>query len=158
MVFSAFLSIGRAAELPAAVERARRYSDTVIVEQEIVGREFFAGIIGRLPLPLIRIETPHEFYDYEAKYTADDTRYFCPCGLDEKLEGRLQAKSLRAFDLLGASGWGRVDFLLDEDDRPWFLEVNTTPGMTGHSLVPQAAAQVGIDFDDLVWRILETSL
>ena len=113
---------------------------------------------GRLPLPLIRIETPHDFYDYEAKYTADDTRYFCPCGLDEAMESDLQAQSLRAFDLLGASGWGRVDFLLDDDGRPWFLEVNTTPGMTGHSLVPQAAAQVGIDFDDLVWRILETSL
>ena len=145
-------------DLPAAVDTARRYSDTVIVEQEIRGREFFAGIIGRLPLPLIRIETPHEFYDYSAKYTADDTRYFCPCGLDAAVEGELQALSLRAFDLLGASGWGRVDFLLDDEGRPWFLEVNTTPGMTSHSLVPQAAAQVGIDFDDLVWRILETSL
>ncbi|MEJ2384799.1 MAG: D-alanine--D-alanine ligase [Xanthomonadales bacterium] len=145
-------------ELVAAVELARRYSDTVLVEQEVRGREFFAGVIGRLALPLIRIETPHDFYDYEAKYTADDTRYFCPCGLDAALEGELQSQSLRAFDLLGASGWGRVDFLLDDDARPWFLEVNTTPGMTGHSLVPQAAAQVGIDFDDLVWRILESSL
>ena len=145
-------------ELTAAVELARRYSDTVLVEQEIRGREFFAGVIGRLPLPLIRIETPHDFYDYEAKYTADDTRYFCPCGLDEAQEQVFQKRSLRAFDLLGASGWGRVDFLLDDDGQAWFLEVNTTPGMTGHSLVPQAAAQVGIDFDDLVWRILETSL
>jgi D-alanine-D-alanine ligase len=145
-------------DLPAAVEQARRYSDTVLVEQEVRGREYFAGVIGRLALPLIRIETPHDFYDYEAKYTADDTRYFCPCGLDAARERELQALSLRAFDLLGASGWGRVDFLLDDDDQPWFLEVNTTPGMTDHSLVPQAAAQVGIDFDDLVWRILETSL
>ena len=147
-----------AGDLPAAVELARRYSDTVLIEREIRGREFFAGVIGRLSLPLIRIETPRDFYDYEAKYSSDDTRYFCPCGLDEALESELQALSLRAFDLLGASGWGRVDFLMDDEGRPWFLEVNTTPGMTSHSLVPQAAAQVGIDFDDLVWRILETSL
>jgi D-alanine-D-alanine ligase len=147
-----------AEELPAAIELARRYSRTVIIEQAVAGREFFAGIIGRYPLPLIGIETPHEFYDYDAKYTADDTRYFCPCGLDAALEADLQARSLQAFDVLGASGWGRVDFLLDENDEPWFLEVNTTPGMTDHSLLPQAAAVVGIDFDELVWRILESSL
>ncbi len=84
--------------------------------------------------------------------------YFCPCGLPADIESGLREQSLKAFDLLGTSGWGRVDFLLDEAGIPWVLEVNTTPGMTDHSLVPQAAAQVGIDFDDLVWRILETSL
>lgn len=145
-------------ELQPAIQLARQYGRTVIIEQEIRGNEYFAGIIGRLALPLIHIETPHEFYDYAAKYESDDTRYYCPCGLPEDIEEALKATSLRAFDLLGASGWGRVDFLLDEAGTPWFLEVNTTPGMTDHSLVPQAAARIGIDFDDLVWRILETSL
>jgi len=145
-------------ELPAAVELARRYGSHVIVEQGISGGEYFAGIIGRTVLPLIRIETPRAFYDYQAKYESGDTRYFCPCGLDAKLEADLQAQSLQAFDALGASGWGRVDFILDEAGRAHFLEVNTAPGMTDHSLVPQAAAQIGVDFDELVWRILETSL
>lgn len=147
-----------AEELPAAIERARRYSDQVLVEKAIEGREYFAGVIGRYVLPLIGIETPRAFYDYEAKYTANDTTYLCPAGLDEALELELRERSLEAFDILGASGWGRVDFLLDDDGTPWFLEVNTTPGMTDHSLLPQAAATVGVDFDDLVWRILETSL
>ena len=109
-------------------------------------------------LPLIRIETPNEFYDYQAKYESDETRYFCPCGIAADVELQLQELSLRAFEILGTSGWGRVDFLLDESGKPWFLEVNTTPGMTDHSLVPQAAATIGIGFDELVWRILETSL
>ena len=144
--------------LQAAVDLARRHGDWVIIEQKIVGNEYFAGVLGRVTLPLIRIETPREFYDYEAKYLSDDTRYFCPCGLPEAQEAELRALALRAFDLLGAAGWGRVDFLLDGDGRPWFLEVNTTPGMTDHSLVPQAAAVIGVGFDELVWRILETSL
>lgn len=150
--------VTEAEALPEAVAMARQYSDTVIIEKEIQGREYFAGVIGRFALPLIAIETPHEFYDYEAKYTSNETRYFCPCGLDGALEKLLCEQSLRAFDILGASGWGRVDFLLDDDGTPWFLEVNTTPGMTDHSLLPQAAAVAGIGFDDLVWRILETSL
>ena len=145
-------------ELHAAVELARRHGDTVIIEAEIVGDEYFAGVLGRNTLPLIRVETPREFYDYQAKYESDDTRYYCPCGLDDELEAELQKLSLRAYEILGTSGWGRVDFLMDESGKPWFLEVNTTPGMTDHSLVPQAAAQVGIEFDELVWRILETSL
>jgi D-alanine-D-alanine ligase len=144
--------------LPAAVQLARQFSDTVIIEKEIRGREYFAGVIGGFALPLIGIETPREFYDYEAKYSSDDTQYFCPCGLDDALESNLREQSLRAFEMLGASGWGRVDFLLDADGTPWFLEVNTTPGMTDHSLLPQAAEVAGIGFDDLVWRILETSL
>ena len=144
--------------LDAAVKLSRRYGETILIEAEIVGGEYFAGILDRLTLPLIRIETPREFYDYQAKYESDDTSYFCPCGLAAELEASLKEMSLRAFDILGTSGWGRVDFLLDETGKPWFLEVNTTPGMTDHSLVPQAAAQLGIDFDELVWRILETSL
>jgi len=150
--------VAAAQDLADATELARRYGDTIIIEAEIVGGEYFAGVLERLTLPLIRIETPREFYDYEAKYESDDTSYFCPCGLPHDVETGLKGMSLRAFDILGTSGWGRVDFILDEAGKPWFLEVNTTPGMTGHSLVPQAAAQLGIDFDELVWRILETSL
>ena len=150
--------VKQAGDLRPAVELARRHGDSVIIEAEIVGDEYFAGMIGRNTLPLIRVETPREFYDYQAKYESDDTRYYCPCGLDPELETRLQELSLKAYEILGTSGWGRVDFLLDETGEPWFLEVNTTPGMTDHSLVPQAAAEVGIEFDELVWRILETSL
>ncbi|MEJ2534447.1 MAG: D-alanine--D-alanine ligase [Gammaproteobacteria bacterium] len=144
--------------LAPAVEDARRHGGEVLVEQGIAGGEYFAGIIGRTVLPLIRIETPRAFYDYEAKYQSDDTRYYCPCGLEPDLERTLRERSLAAFDALGASGWGRVDFILDADERAWFLEVNTAPGMTDHSLVPQAAETIGVEFDELVWRILETSL
>jgi D-alanine-D-alanine ligase len=150
--------VNRADELQAAAELARRHGDTVIIEAEIAGDEYFAGIIGRSTLPLIRVETPREFYDYKAKYESDDTRYYCPCGLAGELEAELQNLSLKVYEILGTSGWGRVDFLIDKTGKPWFLEVNTTPGMTDHSLVPQAAAEVGIEFDELVWRILETSL
>jgi len=147
-----------AGDIAAAVALARRYSPTVIIEKEITGGEYFAGVLESRVLPLIRVETPREFYDYTAKYESDDTRYHCPCGLPDDIAATLQAQALQAFNILGASGWGRVDFLLDESGQPWFLEVNTTPGMTDHSLVPQAAAQIGVDFDELVWRILETSL
>jgi D-alanine-D-alanine ligase len=144
--------------LAPAVRLARQYGPEVIIEQAVTGKEYFAGVIGRSALPLIRIETPREFYDYEAKYQSGDTRYFCPCGLEADQESRLQALSFRVFEALQASGWGRVDFILDEAGQPWFLEVNTAPGMTDHSLVPQAAEQIGVGFDELVWRILETSL
>jgi len=145
-------------ELGPAVELALSYGSTVIIEAGIDGDEYFAGVLGQNTLPLIRVETPHAFYDYAAKYESDSTRYFCPCGLDKKREAMLRGISFKAYEILGASGWGRVDFLLDKTGKAWFLEVNTTPGMTGHSLVPQAAAHVGISFDELVWRILETSL
>jgi len=150
--------VAQADDMPAAIALAREYSETVIVEPEVKGSEYFAGIIGDLVLPLIRIETPRDFYDYTAKYESDDTQYFCPCGLSPELEEKLQALSLQAYKALDCSGWGRVDFIMDEDGKAWFLEANTTPGMTGHSLVPQAAAQIGIGFDELVWRILESSL
>jgi D-alanine-D-alanine ligase len=145
-------------ELAPAAALARSHGESIIIEAGISGDEYFAGILGPMALPLIRVETPNAFYDYEAKYESDSTRYFCPCGLDVGREAELQELSLRAYKILGVSGWGRVDFLMDEAGKPWFLEVNTTPGMTDHSLVPQAAAEVGIGFDELVWRILETSL
>jgi len=146
------------AQLPAAVDAARAHSDTVVVEQGIAGGEYFVGVLDRHTLPLIRVETPNAFYDYEAKYESDETRYRCPCGLPEEQERALGSQALAAFDALHCSGWGRVDFILDEAGSPWFLEVNTAPGMTDHSLVPQAAAALGVGFDELVWRILETSL
>jgi D-alanine-D-alanine ligase len=150
--------VERPSDLAAALELAFGYGSEVIIEKAIVGREYFTGILGSVALPLIGIETPRPFYDYEAKYRSDETRYHCPCGLDLELERSLQAQSMAVFDGLGATGWGRVDFILDGAGKPWFLEVNTAPGMTDHSLMPQAAAQMGVDFDELVWRVLETSL
>jgi D-alanine-D-alanine ligase len=150
--------VEQAGELAAAITLANEYSHNVIIEPEVKGGEYFAGIVGDLVLPLIKIETPHKFYDYAAKYESDDTQYFCPCGLSPEVELSLQALSLEAFTALDCSGWGRIDFILNADGEAWFLEANTTPGMTSHSLVPQAAAQIGIEFDDLVWRILESSL
>ena len=145
-------------ELDEAIALARKYDDDVLVEPAVTGNEYFAGIIGDLVLPLIHIETPRRFYDYTAKYESNDTRYYCPCGLPPEVEKSMQDLSLEAFLALECSGWGRVDFIIDEAGKAWFLEANTTPGMTDHSLVPQAAAQIGIGFDELVWRILESSL
>lgn len=138
---------------------AARYDREVMVEKMIEGPEYTAGVLGDEALPLIKLEPSREFYDYEAKY-ADDagTNYVCPCGLPEKEEQRIRQLSLRAFEALGASGWGRVDLLCDASGNPWFIDVNTAPGMTSHSLVPMAAKQAGIDFDRLVWRILEQTL
>jgi D-alanine-D-alanine ligase len=150
--------VKESSQLHIAVELARQFGDQVIVEPCVDGDEYFAGILGRTSLPLIRIQTPHEFYDYEAKYQSEETRYFCPSGLGQALEERLLRLSLEVFDCLQASGWGRVDLIVDKQGDPWFLEVNTVPGMTDHSLVPQAAEELGISFDELVWRILETSL
>jgi D-alanine-D-alanine ligase len=147
-----------AAGLAAAWHAAREYDADVIAEQWITGAEYTAAIIGRQVLPLIRVETSHEFYDYAAKYIADDTRYHCPCGLAPDQEQAMQQLALAAFDAIGASGWGRVDFMCDQQGRPWLIEANTVPGMTDHSLVPKAARAAGIEFDELVWMILETSL
>jgi D-alanine-D-alanine ligase len=108
-------------------------------------------------LPSIRIETPRSFYDYEAKYLRDDTRYLCPSGLSAQPESHLGALALAAYEACGAEGWGRADFMLDRTGRAQLLEINTVPGMTGHSLVPMAARAAGIEFDELVWRVLETS-
>ena len=141
--------------LMAAWQLAAQYDEAVLVEQWIEGREYTAGILGDEALPLICLETPNTFYDYAAKYEADTTRYLIPCGLDEVQEADLQAMSLAAFSAVGASGWGRVDFMLDTDGAPWLIEVNTVPGLTDHSLVPMAAKARGIGFGQLVCRILD---
>ena len=144
-------------ELEKAWQLAAEFDRQVLAEQWIAGPEFTAAVLGRDTLPLIRLETPREFYDYEAKYEAGSTRYHCPCGLPADHEKQLQGLALQAFDTLGASGWGRVDFMLDDADQPWLIEVNTVPGMTDHSLVPMAAQVAGIDMPELVWRILLSS-
>jgi D-alanine-D-alanine ligase len=144
--------------LLAAWEQAAQYDDSVIAEQWIHGVEYTAGILQDTALPLIRLETPNLFYDYAAKYQADTTHYLIPCGLGEVREEQLQSLSLAAFRAVGASGWGRVDFMLDAAGQPWFIEVNTVPGLTDHSLVPMAARAAGTDFAALVCRILDTSL
>lgn len=146
-----------AAGLEAAYREAARYGGGVIAEKFIDGPEYTVGILGNRTLPAIRLETDNEFYDYEAKYISDDTRYHCPAGLDAQDEAALGELALRAFHSLGCSVWGRVDAMRDSDGRFYVLEVNTIPGMTSHSLVPMAARQAGMDVPTLVERILELS-
>lgn len=141
-----------------AWELARRADTAVLAEHWIDGAEYTAAILGTEVLPLIRVETPRAFYDYEAKYSdGAGTRYLIPCGLEAGAERLFRERAWSAFQATGASGWGRVDFLCDAQGAPWFIEVNTVPGMTGHSLLPMAARAAGISFEELVWRILETS-
>jgi D-alanine-D-alanine ligase len=149
--------VTNAGELAEAFELAARYAGPVLAEEWITGGEYSVGVLQGEVLPAVRIETPRAFYDYEAKYFSDETLYHCPCGLDAADEAAIARQVMTAFDAVGAAGWGRVDFLLPEDGVPRFLEVNTIPGMTSHSLVPMGARQAGIDFDELVWRVLETS-
>lgn len=144
-------------ELPAALELAKKHSEGVIAEPWLAGAEYTVGVLQGEALPAIRIETPRDFYDYEAKYFSDSTRYFCPAGLSDDDEHRYRALCVDAFRATGLEGWGRVDFLLDDDGNAQIIDINTVPGMTGHSLVPMAAAENGIDFAELCWRILETS-
>ncbi len=156
-------SIGmvRADDPEALVEAWRaavRYDALVLAERWISGPEYTCAVLNGEALPIIRLKTPRAFYDYEAKYLADTTRYLCPCGLDAESESRLETLCLEAFEAVGAGGWGRVDLMLDDSGQSYLLEVNTVPGMTDHSLVPMAAQAHGLDFDALVWRILETSL
>jgi D-alanine-D-alanine ligase len=145
-----------AAGLDAAVALAAKYPGDLLVEQLIEGDELTIAVLGRQVLPSIHIVPQAAFYDYNAKYVAEDTQYLCP-GLEGDAEDALRALSLAAFNALGCAGWGRVDVMRDRDGRNWLLEVNTAPGMTAHSLVPKAAAVAGIDFAELCWRILETS-
>ena len=145
------------ADLEAAVELAARDPGELLMEQMIVGQELTVGILGDTALPSIRIVPAGEYYDYHAKYVAEDTQYLCP-GLDGEAEANIRRLALDAFHAIGCSGWSRVDVMRDEAGRFFLLEVNTAPGMTSHSLVPKAAAQLGIGFEDLCWMILETSL
>ncbi len=146
-----------AAELESAWREAHKLDDAVLAEQWLSGAEYTVAILDGEALPPIKLETDRGFYDYEAKYLRDDTRYLCPCGLPADQEGELQRLALRAFDSLGCRGWGRVDLMLDAAGRFQLLEVNTIPGMTDHSLVPMAARAAGLSFGELVVRILETA-
>lgn len=143
-----------ASDLRAAYAEAAKHDRLVLAEQFIGGGEYTVAILDGVALPAIRIVPAGEFYDYEAKYLRNDTRYLCPCGLSPEREGEMRRLALRAFNLIGGAGWGRIDFLMDESGGFYLMEANTVPGMTDHSLVPMAARQAGIDFDELVLRIL----
>lgn len=150
--------VERAADLPAAVATAAAHDPQVLIERYIGGGEYTVGIVGGRVLPAIKLETPRAFYDYEAKYLRDDTRYLCPCGLPAAQERALQQLALDAFEALDCAGWGRVDLLLDAAGTPYLMEANTVPGLTDHSLVPMAARAVGLGFEQLMRAILDTSL
>jgi D-alanine-D-alanine ligase len=144
-----------AAKLEEAYKFAAKYDRVVIAEEFVDGIELTGAILGEQALPLIKLETPRDFYDYEAKYISNDTRYIVPSGLPVKKEKELQELCLAAFRTLGCEGWGRVDLMLNKRGRPFLLEVNTSPGMTDHSLVPMAARAVGLSYEDLCVKILE---
>lgn len=144
-------------ELKNAYVEASKYNGPVIVEKFIDGAEYTVGILDNQPLPVIRIEAAEEFYDYAAKYLVDTTQYHIPCGLSSEKEKKLQKLALKAYQALGCKNWGRVDVMADKSGNFYFLEVNTIPGLTEHSLVPKAAKAIGISFDDLVLKILQTS-
>lgn len=145
-------------ELQSAVDLALSFGDPALAERCIVGDETTVAVLQDQALPSIRIETPRVFYDYRAKYESEDTRYVCPGTDDPELEQRFHDRAIAAFNILGCTGWGRVDFMTGNDGEPQVLEVNAIPGMTSHSLVPMAAKVAGIDFAELCWRILETSV
>ncbi|WP_421507148.1 D-alanine--D-alanine ligase [Erwinia rhapontici] len=147
--------VNEAWQFPAALDEAFRHDDEVLIEAFLSGPEYTVGVIGEEILPSIRIQTASEFYDYEAKYISDDTQYFCPSGLSAEQEAELSELVIAAWRALGCSGWGRVDVMMGGDGRFYLLEVNTSPGMTSHSLVPMAAKQAGMSFSQLVTRILE---
>jgi D-alanine-D-alanine ligase len=142
-------------ELPAAYREAARYDPLVLAESYIGGGEYTVALLGDQALPVIKIVPASEFYDYEAKYLRNDTRYLCPSDLNAEQEAGMQRLAKQAFALIGGQGWGRVDFLMNESGQSYLLEANTSPGMTDHSLVPMAARQAGISFEQLVLRILE---
>ncbi len=150
--------VNTAADLEAAFNKASQYQGSVLVERLIVGGEYTVGILDGEALPPIKLETNHSFYDFNAKYIADDTRYLCPCGLSAEKERELKMLALNAFKAVGCRGWGRVDVMADAEQNFYLLEVNTAPGMTSHSLVPMAAKAVGLSFAELVLTVLRASL
>jgi D-alanine-D-alanine ligase len=145
-------------EFAGAVDLALKSDPLVIAEKFVDGGEYTVGILGDRALPIVRIIPSNEYYDYEAKYISDDTEYRCPSGLNEAVEKAIQNEALNAFKVLGCKGWGRVDFLMNENGQHYFLEVNTSPGMTDHSLVPMAAKAAGISFEALVLQVLSMTL
>lgn len=149
--------VKQVSELKAAYEEAAKHDKLVIAEQFVGGGEYTAAILNGRALPVIKIEPANEFYDYEAKYLRDDTRYLCPCGLSAEQEAEMQALAQQGFAVIGGQGWGRVDFLCGTDGKAYLLEVNTSPGMTDHSLVPMAAREAGISFEQLVVQVLESA-
>ena len=150
--------VERKEEMTAAFELANSCNSSVMIEQWIEGDEYTASVLNGEVLPLIRLQTPNQFYDYEAKYVSDSTEYICPCGLDAGKEKALGEMALTAFDAISAQGWGRIDFMLDKQGQYWLIEANTVPGMTDHSLVPMAAKQAGYSFEELLLEVLKTSV
>lgn len=150
--------VNEAAELSVAVDLALSFGAPALAERCIDGDELTVAVLQGRALPSIRIETPREFYDYRAKYESNDTSYHCPGSTDAAVEKRLHDTAVAAFAVLGCAGWGRVDFMVGKDGMPQVIEINTVPGMTSHSLVPMAARESGIDFSELCWRVLETSV
>lgn len=144
-------------DLAEAYRLAAQHDALVLAEEFIAGTELTVAILGETPLPVVRIEIAGELYDYQAKYFSNETKYFCPSGLPDELESIIQNQALRAYQVLGCQGWGRVDLILSQTNQFYFLEANTSPGMTNHSLVPMAARTAGISFEDLVLRILDLS-
>jgi D-alanine-D-alanine ligase len=144
----------QAGDVEAAFQLAREYDSVVIAEKFIKGDELTVGILNGDPLPVVRIVAPNNNYDYEAKYHSDETKYFCPSGLESRVDLEVQNIALKAFNAIGCAGWGRVDIMMDGAGNLWVLEVNTVPGMTSHSLVPMAAQSSGINFEQLVFEIL----
>jgi D-alanine-D-alanine ligase len=144
-----------ASDLPAAYALAAKYDDEVIAEEFIAGQELTASVLGDTALPLVRIEAPQGNYDYQNKYFTDDTKYYCPAGVRADLEDEIRDVTLKSFRVLGCRGWGRADLILRPDGTYSFLEMNTSPGMTGHSLVPMAAKAAGLGYADLCVKILE---
>lgn len=144
--------------LRVAYEVASKLDSEIIAESWIDGAEYTVAILGDETLPIIRLETPRDFYDYDAKYVLNSTQYICPCGLSKKMEEEIKALSFNAFRALGCSGWGRIDLMMDKEEKIYFLEANTVPGMTDHSLVPMAAKAAGYSFQYLVLKILQSTL
>lgn len=149
--------VHQASDLYPAWQAARQFG-AVMAERFIDGAEYTAGFIGEQLLPLIKLETPNEFYDYDAKYLADDTIYTCPSGLDAAQVAEIDALVMQTIHATGVCGWGRIDLMMDSDHRPWIIEVNTVPGMTDHSLIPMAAREAGLEMPDLAVRILQATL
>jgi len=145
-------------EIMPAIEKAEKFDNEILIEQFIEGHEYTVSILNNYSLPSIKLETPRQFYDYDAKYLSKDTRYICPSGLDSTEEKIISGLAIKAFRALGCDGWGRIDFIRDNTGEFYLIEANTVPGMTNHSLVPMAALQAGISFDELVLRILSSSI